>query len=198
MKLVENHWRKYHSDHPKDQVIVVKEWENPDDVVASLIIVNEEGKETCKICGIYQHRSDLIRHIDARHIKGAKYNCGDCSDNFTSKTSQQVHLRICNKTHFVVKEWENPEDVIASLMQLKPRDPLNRGRKSSRKDGGRGTCTICGTTQSKSDLIRHIAARHVRGAIYKCGDCSDTFKSKISQEIHFKTCIKKEPMLMLT
>ena len=84
---MEHHWRRYHSEAPEDQVIMVADGENPDDIIDSLIELKPlrpgKGKTgsrgTCKICGLIGARCDLVRHIDSNHIIGARYNGEYCN-----------------------------------------------------------------------------------------------------------------------
>ena len=81
-----------------------------------------------------------------------------------------------------MKEGENSDDVIATLMDIK----FVGGFK-----GIRATCKICGLSRRKSDLVRHIDSNHLSGAKYKCGDCSKVFKGKRAHETHSKNCSEK-------
>ena len=46
--MLKKHWKRYHSEAPEDQVIIVKEGENPDDVIASLMEIKFVKKRRSK------------------------------------------------------------------------------------------------------------------------------------------------------
>ena len=158
-KLLKKHWRKFHSDAPEDQVIIVKEGENPDDVIASLmedkLIPGKGLRSTCTICGLSQPKSDLVRHIDSNHIKGAKYKCGDCSNVAKCKRAHEIHLRTCIKK--IAKKVPEKLRVQMSNFDFKLKMKSMIGRNESEY-----ICKECGVSKTSNVSIqRHVESSHM-------------------------------------
>ena len=178
---LEKHWKRYHSEAPEDQVIIVNEGENPDDVIASLMEIkfarNGGVRATCKICGLKQCKSDLVRHIDSNHISGAKYKCGDCSKVLKHKKSHEVHLRTC------IEKIANkvPRRVTVQLadfdFQQKMKSMIGRNEIEY-------ICKVCGVTKtSNTGIHTHVESSHME-VDHPCKFCESGVSYKTQKSLN--------------
>ena len=184
-KMLEKHWRKYHSEAVEDQVIIVKEGENPDTVIASLMeitfVKNGGLRATCTICGLNLPKSDLVRHIDSYHLSGATYKCGDCNKVFKRKRAQETHLKTCIE-HIANKA---PERV---KVQMTDFDFKQKMKSMVGRNESEYICKVCGVSKITDSSIRHHIEYIHMEVDHPCKLCDSRlwFKSRKSLHNHIK------------
>ena len=143
-------------------MIIVKEGDNPDDVIKSLMEIKpvEPGRVgcrgTCKVCGLIGPRCDLVRHIDANHISGAKYNCEYCNEAFKGKKILQVHMRNCTAKVIKLDFNEIKEQISIAELDLQIKSMIGTTETEL-------LCTVCGITKPTLVGIKyHVESRHIK------------------------------------
>ena len=74
--------------------------EELDERIATMMGKNGEGKWTCSVCGnVATQKSNMVNHIEAKHINGMSHPCNQCGKSFRSRNSCTVHVTTFhNKT----------------------------------------------------------------------------------------------------
>ena len=64
-----------------------------DERIATMMEKNGEGKWTCSVCGnIASQKSNMVNHIEAKHIYGMSHPCNQCGKSFRSRNCFNVHV----------------------------------------------------------------------------------------------------------
>ena len=117
--------------------------------------------------------------------EGSKYSrcyiCGSqvkFEQNMLERHWKRYHSEAPEDQVIAVEEGGNPYDVIELLIESK-----------SIENGLKLFCKICGKTDNRADLKRHVDANHVSGAIYACKGCSNIFRLDQDLQRHMTRCI---------
>ena len=174
--MLERHWKRYHSEAPEDQVIAVEEGENPYDVIELLIesISIENGlKLFCKICGKTGNRSDLKRHVDANHVRGAIYACKGCSNIFRLDQDLQRHMTRCIG---IIPKEVKPKAKERPLLSNKCESMMEQSKEGF-------TCKVCGITTKKQHLMgKHVKKVHIE-VKHGCSLCANRVSYSSKKEL---------------
>jgi len=84
---------------------VTADLENLEEQIKSMMEVSEHkdkynnGRSViCKICGKEGHRSDMKKHIEAKHITGVSHTCNICGKTSRSRNGLNKHVLLHHKS----------------------------------------------------------------------------------------------------
>ena len=160
----------------------------------------------CTQCGkTNKDKSNLRRHIEAKHIEGVSHSCAQCGKQFRSKGTLYYHNSIhhinipctANLEYNPEHKVNNETDVDEQMALIEHRNLVANGdfqekristtdeqlgetiKSMMLKIDGVWTCTQCGKTNNDlSNLRKHIEAKHIDGVSHSCDQCEKQFRSK--------------------
>ncbi|XP_063229108.1 zinc finger protein 317-like [Bacillus rossius redtenbacheri] len=173
-----------------------------------MLVVDNSGRSTCKLCGVSLRTTYLRRHVENKHVPSEQVECVHCNKMFKSKSSLRPlgdKLRCGSRCDYCGKLFNKYalRTHIQDMHMPTVSEPcqfchkLFRSRNSlrvhlstfHRGSCGRNprtvsTCSFCGITVRNNYLKTHIRDIHMGSDPVQCGTCHKLFKSKNSLNSH--------------
>lgn len=158
---------------------------------------------SCDHCNYKTYeKCSLSRHIQHKHLPRdlSANNCRKCGKNLSSKSSLQLHSRICDKSinnSLHLKHFSCDHCNFAA--NLKSNLAVHIQAKHLSQDSNPHKCNKCEKNfSSKGNLTQHMQAIHLNPGMYKCDKCKRSCSRKADLQRHSIICrLSKDEKLLL-
>jgi len=164
---------------------------------------------TCSVCGkkAGKYKNNLRKHVEIVHVDQRGKPCKFCGKIFKSRPNLYAHMRRCQHNDqqstrtgppaylsFIQQEKNNRDEsdallAVQSMEVSEAKVDMDFEAKveslMTRLDGD-WICGVCGKNAGKlkSNLRKHVEAKHIDGQVFPCDLCGRTFGSQNALQCH--------------